>query len=101
MNTIKREIIFPIQGYKEYRVACRIGYSDLIPWAWHAHIEKRVAYKKYFLFGEIKYKWVEIDHCWFSKTIESVEQLKEKALDFYDEKILFIPRLLKKNICIE
>lgn len=93
---MKREVIFEAPDTNEYRIVCRYGYDSTVNYAWWCHIEKKIYYKKWLFFGEKKWKWLEIDRCWWSKEIATMDILKESALKFFDETVLLIPRLAKQ-----
>jgi hypothetical protein len=93
---MKREIMFEIPDTTEYRVLCRYGYDEIINFAWWGYVQKKYYYKKFIFFGEQKWKWVEIDRCWWSKSFENIEELKDASFKLYDQKVLLIPRLNKK-----
>lgn len=93
---MKREVIFEMPDTSEYRVVCRYGYDSMVNFAWWGHIQKKIYYKKWIFFGERMWKWHEVDRCWWSKEIETMDALKNAATKFYDETILLIPRLTKK-----
>lgn len=90
---MKREIIFEAPETEEYRIVCRFGYDDDIPYAWWTFIQKKVYYKKFIFFGETKWKWGEIHRCWWNKEFKTMDELKKSAYKFYDEKILSYPRI--------
>ena len=93
---MKREVIFQIPDMDEYRIVCRYGYDNVINFAWWGHIQKKAYYKKWIFFGEEKWEWFEIDRCWWSQEIDTMEVLKNSAYKFFDEKVLLFPRLNKK-----
>ena len=91
-----REIIFEMpKTYGIYRVVCRFGYDNTIPYAWWGHLQKQIEYR--FLFKK-KIKWVEVDRCWWSSEFNSINELKKNAEKFYDEKVELLPRILNKAI---
>ena len=67
---MKREIIVEIPNTTDYRVVCKYGYHYIVNYAWWGHLEKKIFYKKWLLFGEQKYKWVEINRCWWSTHLQ-------------------------------
>lgn len=93
---MKREIIFDIPDNPEYRAVCRFGYECFIPFAWFCHIQKKRYYKKWLFFGEIRFKWIEVDRCWWKKQISTMDDLKKSAMSFYEETVLWMPRLVKQ-----
>jgi hypothetical protein len=95
-NNMKREVIFEVPNMDEYRIVCRFGYSHTLPYVWWCHIEKKIYYKKWKFFGEKKYKWYEVDRCWWTKDIKSMDCLKKYSLDFFDDRVLLIPRIIKE-----
>lgn len=92
---MKREEIFIMEN-PDYRVVCRFGYDEWIDFAWWGHIQRKVKYKKWLLFGEIKERWTEIHQCWWSKEMTSIEDLKSSAERFYDEKVCLKKRIAKQ-----
>lgn len=96
MSENKREIIFEIPNEPEYRVVCRFGYNYLVAYSWWAHIQRKTCYKKWILFGEITYKWTEVDNCWFTRDFDNREDLRKAALDFFDERVKRTERIRKK-----
>ena len=93
---MKREIIFEIPDNENFRIVCRFGYNRFIYFAWFSHLEQKKEIKKYLFFGKKITKWIEVDRCWWSSDIKSIEQLKDKSLEFYDEKIMLPKRLLQE-----
>lgn len=95
----KREIVFDMPNtYGTYRMVCRIGYDSSIAYAWWGHLEEYVSFKRFLFFGKLVNKWVEVDKCWWSKEIDSVEELKKRATAFYELTIELCPRLIKKAV---
>ena len=93
---MKIEIIFEIPDNENFRMVCQFGYDSIIDFAWYGHLQQKTEVKKYLFFGKKITKWVEIDQCWWSFKIESVEHLKKCALKFYDEKFILLKRLLQE-----
>lgn len=93
---MKREVIFKAPNSEDYRIVCRYGYDSMVYYAWWCHIQKKVYYKKWIFWGEKKFKWQEVDRCWWSKDFESINDLEKSALKFFDRVVLLIPRLTKK-----
>jgi hypothetical protein len=100
MYTDKREIIFDTNN-DNYRVVCRFGYDNNVTCNWYGHIQKKITRKKYFLFGKLITKYIEVDRCWWLNSPESVIELKEKAMTFYDECIELPIRNRNKAINIK
>lgn len=95
---MKREITFDMPSkFGTYRVVCRIGYDSMIPYAWWGYLQKQEM-RKPWPWSKPRLKWFEIDRCWWSSEINSIEDLKKKAEKWYDEIIEMTPRLLKKGI---
>lgn len=93
---MKREVIFPAPDNDEYRVVCRFGYDSIVTWAWYGHLQRRISFKKWIFFGETKSIWTEVTRCWWNKTIDSMDELEDRALDLYDETIALPIRLKEK-----
>lgn len=97
----KREIIFDMpEKFGNYRMVCRIGYNYIINYAWWGHLQKQITYKPW-PWSKPKQKWVEIDRCWWSTEVTSIDNLKKKAEDFYDEIVELTHRVFKKQIGIK
>lgn len=95
---MKREIIFDMPDtYGKYRMVCRFGYDNLIDYAWWGHLQKRITVR--FLFGK-KEIWHEVNQCWWSFDINSMEELKKAAYNFYDERVELPMRLKEKAMSI-
>lgn len=90
---MKRELIFEIPNNDNYRVVCRYGYNNFINFAWFGHLQEKYFVKKYLFFGKKITKWHEIDKCWWSSEIESVDKLKEIALKLYEDNVMVRVRL--------
>lgn len=95
---MRREVIFDVKNNSEYRVVCRFGYADFIDFAWWGHIQKKYYYKKYLFIGERKFRWIEIDRCWWRKDINTMDELNKAAIDFFDEIVLMPIRIKEKAI---
>lgn len=93
---MKRQIFFEIPDQSEYRILCQFGYHSLIQYSWYCYIQKRFTYKKWIFFGEVKSKWVSVNQCWFSKDMDTLDDLKNAAMNFYDESVLMMPRIAQK-----
>lgn len=96
-DTDKREIIFETPN-DNYRVVCRFGYDSIIKLNWYAHLQKKYTRKKYFLFGEPITKYTEVDRCWWTNNPESLIELNQKAIKFYDETIELPIYIRNKNL---
>jgi len=83
----KREVIFDMPStYGKYRVVCQYGYHYLVNYAWWGYLEVELNRKR-FPWSKPKSKWIEVEQCWWSKEIKTMEQLKEAATKLYDENI--------------
>lgn len=79
-----REIIFDLLSkYGEYRVVCQFGHHSFVNYAWWGYLQKKHTYKTFW--GKKKERWVELDRCWWSKEITSLEQLEKNANKLYDD----------------
>jgi hypothetical protein len=79
----KREVIFEMpKTYGEYRMVCRFGFNEVVDYAWWGYLQKLIT-KKPLFWGKPKQVWVEIDRCWWSFDINSMEELKKAATKFY------------------
>lgn len=97
---MKREIIIQPKDTDQYRIVCRFGYDYSIDYAWWGHLQKKTKVKKWIFFGEEREKWTEIQRCWWSKEINTTEELEKLALDLYDENILLPKRLVQKAMSL-
>lgn len=93
---MKREVIFSMPDSDEYRMVCRFGYSDFVNYLWWGHLQKKIYYKKWIFFGEKKWRWKEIDSCWWDKEIVTMDMLEYESLKFYDKKVLLKSKLIKQ-----
>lgn len=93
---MQREIIFEVPENSEYRVVCRFGHDIVVKYNWTGHIEKRISYRRWGIFGKEKYKWTEVYMCWWDFDFEKMKDLRQSALNFFDEKILAPQRVIKK-----
>lgn len=92
----KREVIFDMPDtYGRYRVVCQFGFDHYIYYAWWGLLQKEIDWKLW-PWSKSRKKWVEIDRCWWSKEITSLEQLKKNAELFYDENVELYNRITQR-----
>ena len=96
----KREVIFDMPDtYGKYRMVCRFGYHDIVDYAWWGFLQKEITTNG-FLWVKPKNKWVDVDQCWWCIDINSIEQLKSKATEFYHETVELVPIMKQKAMNI-
>lgn len=102
MSDKKRIIIFDMEPYKgnDYRVVCKFGFHSIINFSWWSHIEKKITVKKYWFFGPKIDKWVEVNRCWYSDEINSIDELKDVSIKFYEESIMYLDKVIEKAMSI-
>lgn len=97
---MQREVIFDMpKTHGDYRMVCRFGYDHMINFAWWGHLQKKVV-KKPFFWGKPKEVWKNIDQCWWSGEITSIEQLKHNATKFYDTNVEMPMRIIGRAMSI-
>lgn len=81
----KREIIFDMpETHGKYRVVCRFGYDSIVYYAWWGHLQKQYRYKLW-PWSKPRFKWFEIDECWWSTNPLTMEQKKPIVKDNWKE----------------
>lgn len=97
---MKREIIFEMpKTYGDYRMKCRFGYDYVVYYAWWGHLEKKIYRRKWLgIFGKLKEVWIEVDKCWWSFDIKTIQDLKKAAAKFYDERVEMEKRICQQAI---
>jgi hypothetical protein len=95
---MKREVIFEMpKTFGVYRMVCRFGYDSFVSYAWWGHLQKQYSYR-FWPWGKKRFKWYEVDSCWWSKEITTMEDLKKRAESFYDKNVELFHRLRQRAI---
>jgi len=97
----KREIIIevPNQTYGHYRVVCQFGYNNIVNTHWWGYLQIQTLTKRW-PWSKSKLTWEEVDRCWWYKHPEDLDDLKRKAMDFYDENVELEQRIIQKAMSL-
>ncbi len=97
----KREVIFPVpqKEYGNYRVVCQFGYDSMIDTNWWGYLQKEELVKNW-PWSKPKLKWVDVDDWWWAKNKNSMDELKQAAIDQYKDIVECREKIIEKAMSL-